>query len=76
MAKKKKKFTIPYKYKIDARQAIGKVAFERLDTSPYPKSHRLHKRGKSPRYKDGVKHPCITYKNGYQYSEEYHRLFE
>lgn len=54
------------KFKPDKRQAIGKKAFERLDSSPYPKSQRPHKRKPPWRITDGIKYPCITYKEGYQ----------
>lgn len=59
------------KFKRDPRQAIGKEAYEKLDSSPYPKSQRPHKRNIPWRKTDGKKYPCITYKNGYQHTEEY-----
>lgn len=68
--KKKNEYNLPT-LKIDRRKAIGKAAYEKLDNSPYAKSKRSHKRRKASRISDGIKYPCKTYKEGYQFTEEY-----
>jgi len=72
---KKTKYKLPT-LKKGTRRAIGKQAYERLDTSPYAKSKRSHKKRLPSRLKDSIKHPCITYKEGFQFTEEYQTQYQ
>lgn len=72
---KKNPYNLP-SLKKDKKQAIGQVAFEKLDSSPFAKSQRIHKRVQKTRYTDGIIYPCITYKEGYQYTDEYQEAYK
>lgn len=72
---KNQKYNLP-SLKRDNRRAIGKTAYENLDSSPYPKSQRPHKRRKAGRLSDGIKYPCKIYKEGFQFTEEYQTQYQ